>query len=156
MSENTQDIPEIIAPPPIIYLGFLVLGLILNFLFPISFLPGALMLIIGVPLIALGFVVAVSALQALGRANTSPDPWEPTQAIVADGAYRFTRNPIYVAFTLIYLGVTVAFNALWALLLLVLVLVIIDRGVIVREEKYLERKFGKQYLDYKAKVRRWI
>jgi protein-S-isoprenylcysteine O-methyltransferase Ste14 len=76
--------------------------------------------------------------------------------IVVEGPYRFTRNPLYVASALIYAGIAVRLNGLWAALLLPLVLGVVDRGVIEREERYLERKFGEEYLRYKAQVRRWI
>ena len=76
--------------------------------------------------------------------------------VVQEGVFRFSRNPIYLAFTLIYLGFAFAFNSSWALVFLVPVLVVIDRGQIPREEKYLARKFGEEYFRYKVKVRRWI
>jgi protein-S-isoprenylcysteine O-methyltransferase Ste14 len=76
--------------------------------------------------------------------------------MVVEGPYRVTRNPIYLAFTLLYAGITVLVNALWAALLLPFVLAIMRRGVIDREERYLERRFGDDYLRYKARVRRWI
>ena len=75
---------------------------------------------------------------------------------MVDGPYWFTRNPLYLAATLIYAGIAVRFNALWAALLLPLVLGVVQRGVIEREERYLERKFGEEYIRYKAQVRRWI
>ena len=90
------------------------------------------------------------------RAGTSPDPGQPTKKIVAEGPFRFTRNPIYVSFTLTYLGITMSVNALWSVLFLPVGLLIVRHGVIAREERYLERKFGPEYLQYKARVRRWI
>ena len=154
--EDQQDNAGVIVPAPFFYAGVLVIGIVLNAFFPVPFLPSVVALIVGLPLIAIGILVVRSAFRALGRENTSPDPYEPTTKIVVDGPFRFTRNPIYLSFTLIYLGITLAFNTLWALLLLLPVLLAIDRGVILREEKYLEPKFGDEYLRYKAKVRRWI
>jgi protein-S-isoprenylcysteine O-methyltransferase Ste14 len=84
------------------------------------------------------------------------DPREPTTAIVTGGPYRFTRNPLYLSMTLVYAGITALANALPAALLLPAVLAFMRRGVIEREERYLERKFGDEYMDYKARVRRWI
>jgi protein-S-isoprenylcysteine O-methyltransferase Ste14 len=75
---------------------------------------------------------------------------------VTDGPFRYTRNPIYVALTLFYLGIGVVLNALWVLLLIVPLIVVMQLGVITREERYLERKFGDEYLRYKARVRRWL
>ena len=153
---GTQDVPNIIAPPPLVYVGGLILGLILGALFSTPFLPGGLTWTVGLPLIALGVVLLATAFRAFRRAGTSPDPGEPTKRVVTDGPFRFTRNPIYLGFTLIYLGITVALSSLGALLLLLPALAIIDRGVIVREERYLARRFGDKYLRYKTRVRRWL
>ena len=151
-----QDVARVIAPPPLIFFGALVLGLLLSLIFPSTLLPGALPWIIGMPLIAIGILLLASALVAMARAHTSPDISEPTRALVVSGPFRFTRNPIYVSFTLIYTGIAIAFNSLWAFVLMPLVLLAIDRGVIAREEKYLARRFGDEYLQYKARVQRWL
>ena len=90
------------------------------------------------------------------RAGTNVDPYEPATAVVTGGPYRFTRNPMYVGFTLMYAGISALFNALPPVLLLPVVQQLMRRGVIEREERYLERKFGDEYLQYKEKVRRWI
>jgi protein-S-isoprenylcysteine O-methyltransferase Ste14 len=90
------------------------------------------------------------------RAETNVDPRQPTTAIVTEGPYRFTRNPLYLSMTLIYAGITALANALPAAVLFPIVLRIMRRGVIEREKRYLERKFGDEYLIYKAQVRRWV
>jgi protein-S-isoprenylcysteine O-methyltransferase Ste14 len=90
------------------------------------------------------------------RAGTNVLPSQPTLSIVTDGPFRFTRNPLYVAGSLLYLGLTLIFNSVWPLVLFVPMLVVLDRGVIRREERYLEGKFGDVYLAYKARVRRWF
>jgi protein-S-isoprenylcysteine O-methyltransferase Ste14 len=156
MSEQKQENAGVIAPPPLIYFGTLAVGLILHCFLPMTFLPSGINLILGALLIVLGLGIAFAAIVAMHRANTSPDPWEPTRTLVANGPFRFTRNPIYLAFALIYLGVTGALNALAALALFPIALAIIHFGVIAREEKYLARKFGETYVDYKSRVRRWI
>jgi protein-S-isoprenylcysteine O-methyltransferase Ste14 len=94
--------------------------------------------------------------RAVRKAETNINPYEPLTTIVIEGPYRFTRNPLYLATTLIYGGIAVRLNVLWATLVLPLVLAVIQRGVIEREERYLERKFGEEYTQYKARVRRWI
>jgi protein-S-isoprenylcysteine O-methyltransferase Ste14 len=96
------------------------------------------------------------ALATMRGAGTPPEPWKPTQRIVTRGPFRYTRNPIYVAFTGISLGVAALANAFWPVLLLPAALLAIQRGVIEREERYLERLFGDEYLRYKAHVRRWL
>ncbi len=156
MSEPERNAAGALIPPPLIYIGALVLGLLLGLPFPAFFLSTWVGLPIGVLLAVLGTLVASSAFRALSRSGTPPDPSEPTSKIVQDGPFRFSRNPIYLAFTLIYLGFAFAFGSLWALLLFVLVLAVMDRVQIPREEKYLEKKFGEEYFRYKTKVRRWL
>ena len=159
MSDEThesQDNPGVIAPPPLIYAGALALGLLINRLYPIPFMPRGLSRVLGWPLIAGGIAIGTAGFRELQRAGTNVDPREPTTAIVTEGPYRFTRNPLYLSMTLIYGGITALANALPAALLLPVVLHIMRRGVIEREERYLEGKFGDEYLNYKARVRRWI
>ncbi len=156
MDDHTKDTPGVIARPPLIYLGFLALGWMLHALLPIYVLPRVWSRLLGVLLIGSGAVIGGAALRAMYRADTNPDPHQPTTAIVTDGPFKYTRNPIYVSFTLIYAGIAALANSIWTLLLLPGVLVIMQRGVIEREERYLERKFGDDYRSYKARVRRWI
>ncbi len=153
---NTKDTPGIIAPPPLIYVSALAAGLLLDWRYPLAFLPGELTLHLGALLVALGVLCALSAFLAMRRASTAVNPYQPTTTIVTDGPYRYTRNPLYLALALFYAGIASLSNALWAMALLPVALVIIHYGVIRREEKYLERKFGAEYLRYKNTVRRWL
>jgi protein-S-isoprenylcysteine O-methyltransferase Ste14 len=100
--------------------------------------------------------MGLSGLFEMRRVETNASPYKPSTSIVTSGPYRFTRNPIYVGFTLMYLGLSIFANALWPVLLLPGVITMMRRGVIEREEAYLERKFGEEYLSYKERVRRWI
>ncbi len=95
------------------------------------------------------------------RGLTEPHPHAdgavaPSSALVTSGPYRFTRNPMYLGMASLYAGIALAFGLLWSLALLLVVLVVIDRGVIAREERYLERRFGDEYRLYKQQVRRWL
>lgn len=154
---EAPDNPGVIAPPPLIYAGALVLGLIAKRPYvPATFLPRGLSRVLGWPLVIGGLAIGLLGFREMHRAGTNVDPREPTTAIVTEGPYRFTRNPLYVGMTLIYAGIAARANALPAALLLPLVLHIMRRGVIEREEAYLERKFGDEYLRYKDRVRRWI
>ena len=155
-SRGTPDNPGVIAPPPLIYAGALAIGLLANRLYPVSFLPRGLTRMLGWPLIVGGLVIGSLGIREMKRAGTNVDPREPTTAIVTEGPYRFTRNPLYLCLTLVYAGISALANALWAILLLPAVLAVMRRGVIEREERYLERKFGDEYLNYKTRVRRWI
>ncbi len=90
------------------------------------------------------------------RAGTNVNPREPTTALVVSGPFRFSRNPLYVALTLMYAGLAVVANAFWVLVLLVPVLLVLHSGVVRREERYLEAKFGEAYRQYRARVRRYL
>jgi protein-S-isoprenylcysteine O-methyltransferase Ste14 len=146
----------VIAPPPLIFAGALGAGLLVNRLRPTPFLPRALSKILGWPLVLGGLLLGLWGFREMRRAGTNVDPYHPTTAIVEAGPYRFTRNPLYVGMALIYSGTSARANALPAALLLSVALHIVDRGVIRREERYLEGKFGEEYLRYKGRVRRWI
>jgi protein-S-isoprenylcysteine O-methyltransferase Ste14 len=153
---SKQDTPGVIAPPPLIYLTALVIGLGLGYLVPTPFLPRSLAYGLGAVLILIGTWIIISARRMMQRAGTAIRPTIPTTALVITGPFRFTRNPLYVGATLIYVGIAVAARSLWALALLLVVLAVMQRGVIDREEHYLERKFGADYVRYKERVRRWI
>jgi protein-S-isoprenylcysteine O-methyltransferase Ste14 len=153
---SKQDTPGVIAPPPLIYLTALVIGLALGYLGPTPFLPRSLAYGLGAVLVLIGAWIIISARRMMQRAGTAIRPTIPTTALVITGPFRFTRNPLYVGATLIYVGIAVAARSLWALALLLIVLVVMQRGVIDREEHYLERKFGADYVRYKERVRRWI
>lgn len=158
MIDNKQDNPGVILPPPAIYLIALILGSGLNYFFPLTlnFLPRFPVIVAGVVLIVAAIFFIVPSFRAFSRAKTNPEPWKPTTAIVTNGIYAISRNPIYVGFTLLYLGVALLLNSLWVLLFLAPVLFVMHVGVIFREEDYLERKFGAEYVNYKKRVRRWI
>ncbi len=159
MSEDTQEaanIPEVIAPPPLIYGGALAVGLLAKLLSPVAFLPRLIARALGWPLTGGGLLLGLLSYRTLRDAETNVSPYERTTALVTEGPYRFTRNPLYLSLTLVYGGIAALSNTLWATLLLPFVLLVMRRGVIDREERYLEREFGEEYLRYKTRVRRWI
>jgi len=151
-----NDTAGVVARPPLIYLAGLVTGLLLHALRPTPFLPQRWAKLIGGVAIALSFVPGGTAAAVMRRAQTNLDPHQPTTAIVTGGPFRYTRNPIYLSFTLLFAGIAAFVNSLTVLVPLPVVLIIMQRGVIEREEAYLERKFGAEYMQYKARVRRWI
>jgi len=154
--EDHNDTAGVIAFPPLIYAAGGIAGLVLHWLRPIKFLPRPWSFIVGGGLIAAGGLLVRSAFATMNRAQTNIDPFEPTTAIVSNGPFRWTRNPIYLSLTLIYAGVAALINSLTVLVPLPVVLFVMQRGVIEREEAYLERKFGTEYMQYKARVRRWV
>lgn len=145
----------VLAPPPLIYLVPLIAGLWLDRRSPIGALPTGTARILGSLALA-GFVVTIAALLAFRRARTRPEPWKPTTALVTDGPYRYTRNPMYLGFTCLYLGTALWFGGFWTLAFLPLALVVMTLGVIRREERYLARRFGEAYASYRRQVRRWL
>ena len=156
MIDETQKVAGMGVPPPLLYGGTLGLGLLLHRFFPRSMLPRSVARVVGGALVGLSFLFGPPALLAMRRAGTALSPDEPTTAIVDRGPFRYSRNPIYLSFTLLYAGIATFANALWALLFLPGVLVLIHRQVVDREEPYLERVFGAEYLRYRQRVRRWM
>lgn len=145
------------APPPLIFLPPLILGLALHFVIPLPFLPTVLLqLVIGNLIMILAGVLIISAVVTMRRANTTFSLHKESTALVTKGPFRFSRNPAYLAAGVLYLGIGVAVDALWVVLLLPFPVGVIILTVIRREEAYLERKFGAEYLSYKARVRRWL
>ena len=156
MADEPRDRPAIAAPPPLIYAGGLALGYLVERFAPSAMFPDPVGQYSGWLLIFIGILVMVLGLLAFHRARTPVNPYASTTALVTDGPFRFSRNPLYLALTAIYLGATVLLDSLWPVLFLPGVLWLMHWGVILREERYLERKFGDDYLEYKAKVGRWL
>ena len=100
--------------------------------------------------------IVCGAVATFRRVGTTPHPAGPTTALAVGGPYRFTRNPMYLSLVFITVGLALLANALWPLVLLPVVIVIVRWTVIDREERYLTAKFGEEYLQYKARVRRWM
>jgi protein-S-isoprenylcysteine O-methyltransferase Ste14 len=153
---ETPEVAGSAVPPPVIFLGGLILGAVINFFFPTLIWPGIWVQLLGVLVLALGIGLIAWAFRTFARHKTPPGPWAPTVTLVQDGPYGFSRNPIYLSFALIYLGLSFLFNYLPALILFVPVMIVADRKQILREERYLEAKFKEEYRSYKSKVRRWI
>ena len=153
---DNADNPGVIAPPPVIYAGALAAGLLANRRLRLRFLPRRLARTLGPILFVTGFLVGLLGFLEVRRAGSSADPREPTTTVVTGGPYRFTRNPMYLGFVMQYVGISALFNSLLPVLLLPAVQLLVRRGVIEREERYLERKFGDEYRQYKGTVRRWI
>jgi len=153
---NNLDHADVRIPPPLIYVAGFVLGLALERFLPVLVLPKIPSRVAAVLCIAVGVTIAAWSVGLFRREHTSFVPIKPTTTLVIYGPYRFTRNPMYLGLVCVYLGIALWFGIFWALILLPAVMALIQRYVIIREEQYLERKFGGEYLKYKADVRRWI
>lgn len=153
-----RDIAGVIAPPPLIYLGFLLAGWGLGELVadpslgltPMVRRSLAFILVIG------GLVIDGLGAGQFRRSGTAVEPWKPTTALVTGGLYRLSRNPIYLGFAVTFAGFAIAMDSPIALAMLIPCLVVIDRLVIAREERYLEARFGESWRAYAARVRRWL
>jgi protein-S-isoprenylcysteine O-methyltransferase Ste14 len=155
MRYESEDIPNVLAPPPLIYGLPLLVGLLLHHFRPLAVLPPPWAHAFG-PLFTVLGLVGLPAVLAFRQAGTRPEPWRPTTALVTTGPYRFTRNPMYLGFTLLFLGIALWVNTLWPLLALPFILPTIHYGVVIREEAYMERRFGDAYRAYRNRVRRWL
>ena len=153
---DPSDKPNVVALPPLIYLAALVGAFVMNALLPLRLPVGTLVRWAGVGLMVAAVGLAISARRAFTRAGTNVNPMQPATAIVASGPYRWTRNPMYAGMTALLVGFSLATRMAWALILLAPVLAIMHWGVVLREERYLTRKFGAEYEAYRAQVRRYL
>ena len=153
---DDRDDPGIKVPPPLIYLLPLVLGSVLDTRAHVPFLTHRTARALGWPLIGVGVMLNGWFLKTIRGADVPIRTDKPVPRLSTEGPFRYSRNPSYLALAMIYAGIAVVRNSLWAILLLPLVVVVIQREVIGREERYLERTFGEEYLDYKGRVRRWV
>ena len=157
--ETKRDTAGVLAPPPLIYLGFLALGLVLEFFVVRTQgldMPATLRWTVVAAFVLAGLAFIAAAVLRFRRAGTPAPPWLPTTAFVAQGVYRFTRNPMYLGMTLIYCAVAVAANAPVVFWMLIPLAVTIHYGVVLREEHYMAGKFGAAYIDYANTVPRWL
>lgn len=151
-----DDSAGVIAIPPLILIAFIGLGVILHNIFPLHFIHGPLKTIIGAIFLAYSVLVMSLAILQLRKAGTNIDVRKPTTAVVTDGIYRYTRNPIYVSMVLLMIAISVLVSNIWIFVLSPAFAIVMQKGVIEREERYLEKKFGTEYTDYKKRTRRWI
>ncbi len=160
MNEKPADNANVIALPPFIFLGFFVIGFILHYFFRLFLVESprldSILNIIGIALIIVSLLFPVYAFKALEKSKTTHKVSKPTTAIVSVGIFRYSRNPIYLSGFILFIGISFITNSLIMLILIIPLFFVIREGVVKREEKYLEWKFGEEYLDYKKQVGRWI
>ncbi len=145
-----------IVRPPLVYLSAIVLGLVLHSIAPARLVPSAVSLPLGGALVVAAVALFVSAVRTFRSAGTPVPGNRPTTTIVRQGPYRWSRNPIYLAFTLLQLGLACWVNSRWLLVTLIPAMALMSLFVIPREERYLEARFPADYPAYKVSVRRWV
>jgi protein-S-isoprenylcysteine O-methyltransferase Ste14 len=151
------DHADVVALPPVVYLGALVAGVVAKLVLGGSLVPGsALRAGVGAAAAITGIALLVPFMRAFRQSGQDPHPRTPTPSLVTTGIFGWTRNPAYLGMTTLYVGLTLLFDNPWMLGFLVPVLLLMQFGVILREEAYLERKFGEEYRAYKKRVRRWL
>ena len=153
---NPADHAGVHVPPPVIYIVLFGVGLLLHWLVPFSFPPIWLARVAALIFLGCGLILGIWSVGLFRRAHTNVMPIQPTTALVIAGPYRLTRNPIYLGFLCVYIAAALWFGVVWALALVPLVVLAVQRLAIAKEERYLEQKFGEAYRQYCAQVRRWI
>src|SRR5262245_20252616 len=151
-----DDKPGVIMLPPALYGIGLAVVLLLRWFWPLPIRESALPFWFGLSLLVAGGALGVWGQTIMAAARTNVSPSLPTTAIVTAGPFRISRNPLYLALNLLFVGLTVAINTYWGVVALAFLLPVLHYGVVLREERYLERKFGDGYLRYKARVRRYL
>jgi len=153
---NRPDNPGVRVPPPIFYALAVLVGYLLNRRWPLPIGGGASVQALAWLLVGVWLVLGGSGIGAFRRSRTSMVPIRPATTLVIAGPYRFTRNPMYVALAALTIALGLFVNSWWPIVLLVPVLLVVRAFVIAPEERYLERRFGADYLAYTQRVRRWL
>jgi protein-S-isoprenylcysteine O-methyltransferase Ste14 len=158
MTETSRDTPNVVIFPPLIPLSVLVVGVVLNFLMPLGLLAHVLFLVrivVGAIAFAIGIGMVIGANSLFQSIGTNARPSKPTMALATSGMFTWTLNPMYVGGSLALLGIAIGFALDWVILLLVVSMPLVHYGIILREERYLERKFGDEYRRYETKGPRY-
>ena len=153
---TTSDNPGVAILPPVLYGGAFVAVLVLQWIWPLTIVRQPIAFWLGLVLSVLALVLGAWGRRTMHGARTNISPLKPAVSLVTTGPFRFSRNPLYVAITLLYVGFTMLLNSWWGVLLLAPVLMALHWGVVRREERYLERKFGEEYDRYRSRVRRYV
>jgi protein-S-isoprenylcysteine O-methyltransferase Ste14 len=156
---STNETAGVIAPPPLLALAAIVLGLLLDWLLPAYvltvFLSGTIRMILGTAFVGGGLALVIAANVNFRTAGTRPEPWKPSFALVTDGIFAWLRNPMYVGGTLCLAGLAVLLTSDWMLIMTIGFFIVLHFGVVRREERYLEAKFGENYRHYCHRVPRY-
>jgi len=155
-SAPSTDSPGVVALPPFLYGGAFLVVLVLRWIWPMPILGRSVIIWPGLALVAVGLGIAIWGRRTMVAAGTNVNPSRPATVIVTSGPFRFSRNPLYVSLTLLYLGLSLAFDTWWGPIALIPLLIVMHLGVVLREERYLDKKFGESYRQYRSSVRRYL
>lgn len=150
------DNANVVAPAPVFFVSAVAVGFALEYAFPSALLSFKYSAALGIAFIATAVVLVLSAVVHLVRAKTAFDARKSTTTIVTAGAFGISRNPTYLSLALLQVGLALLFQSIWVLVAVVAAVAATHWGVVLREERYLEQKFGAEYMRYSAKVRRWL
>lgn len=150
------DHAQVVAPPPLIYGPALLVIWGLDRIWPAAMTGGPLVVWVGGLFAVAGLALTLWGVQVMNRARTAVHPYHSSSRIVASGPFRFSRNPLYMGLNAVLVGVTFMLDSWWGFLVLVPVLLVMHYGVVLREERYLEGKFGDTYRAYREAVRRYF
>lgn len=156
MNQPSSDNANVLAPAPVFFAIAVAAGFGLEYAIPLALLSFRYSAAVGAAIIAFSVALVLSAIAQMVRAKTAFDARQSATAIVAAGAFRFSRNPTYLSLALLQIGLAFIFQSFWVLVAVVPAVAITHWGVVLREERYLTQKFGTEYERYSAKVRRWI
>ena len=155
-TNNTHDNAGVRIPPPVLLLISVLAGLYYDSPWFAGKITNPVFLVIGAAFIGAGIALVLSTARRFKKAGTNIEPWKSTSTIMQDGIYSRSRNPIYLGMVVAHAGFAIAGQSLGAAVTCLVFFFVIQTYVIAREEKYLESKFGDEYLSYKENVRRWI
>ena len=153
---SAPDHSGVVVPPPLVYVVFFLAAMAIGRFVPLPRLPIGVGRMLGAALALSGIGLSVWSMRRFWASGTSVVPIRPSTAIVIEGPYHFTRNPMYLGMLLVYVGAACWWGLVWPLLLAPVLVLVMNVAVIGREERYLTRKFGGEYQRYHAQVRRWI
>jgi len=156
--EDHEKIFKGIVPPPIVFFALILIGFIVQWLFPLTFMfnnwPSRLF--VALPLFIASGLIAINALTIMKKSKTAINFNNPTTKFIAEGSFRFTRNPLYLSLLIVMACIAIVANSAWHLIAFVILFLFFNFGIVMREEQYLENCFGEEYKQYKNRVRRWI
>ena len=157
MSKTNSNAAKTWFFPPYLVATSLISSLMLEYFYPIAFTAGyPIQFFLGLMIIIISVILFYYTFIIFKSNAENPHPRSVTTQLFLGGTYKYSRNPIYLAFVLMLIGCSICFNSVWYLVFAILELLLLHFGIILPEEKYLEKEFDKVYLDYKNSVRRWI